>query len=253
MPLAWSAATYGRHAAPRQRPALDLLARVDFDDARTVVDLGCGSGALFSALRARFPDARITGVDLSPDMLSKAAEVDPAAELVEADAGTWRPRERVDLILSNAALHWLPDHARLLPELLACCRVLAVQVPANFAAPSHRLIRELLAEHGLADIQLGDHTLPAERYHAILLAAGATVDLWETIYHHELAGPDPVLEWLRGTTLLPVHAALGGADSPAGLCFEQALGERLRAAYPPDAMGRTLFPFRRLFFVATTR
>jgi trans-aconitate 2-methyltransferase len=251
----WSPERYARHAAPRLRPALDLLARVPLETAATAVDLGCGAGALFPALRARFPDARLIGVDLSPAMLAKARVVDPEAELVEADAGAWRPERPVDLIIANAALHWVLDHARLLPELLRRCRVLAVQVPANFAAPSHRAIHQLAGEppwrERLAGLQLGDHVLSPAAYHAVLSRAGAAVDLWETIYHHELGGAEPVLDWLRGTTLLPVHTALGGAGTEEAQAFERALGQRLAAAYPAGEAGVTLFPFRRLFVVAS--
>jgi trans-aconitate 2-methyltransferase len=240
---------------PRLRPALDLLARVPLEHAGSVVDLGCGAGALFPALVARFPEARITGVDVSPAMLAKARSADERVELVEADAATWRPQAPVDLIIANAALHWVPGHERLLPDLFRHCRVLAVQVPSNFAAPSHRLIQELAREpawrHALAGLQLGDHVLEPAAYHALLTGAGASVDLWETIYHHVLTGEDPVLDWLRGTTLLPVHAALGGADSTQTKAFEQELGARLRLAYPAGPGGVTLFPFKRLFFVAS--
>jgi trans-aconitate 2-methyltransferase len=255
----WSAERYARHAGPRLRPALDLLARVEIEHAERVVDLGCGAGALFPALRARFPGAALTGVDSSPAMLAKARDADAGATLVEADAASWRPAGPVDLIVANALLHWLPDHEGLVPDLLRRCRALAVQVPANFDAPSHRLVRELMGEppwaERLAGIRLGDNLLPPARYHALLTAQGAiAVELWETIYWHALDGPDPVLDWLRGTTLLPIQAALAGAGTAAAdtEAFERALGERLRAAYPADAKGVTLFPFRRLFFVATT-
>jgi trans-aconitate 2-methyltransferase len=252
--LAWSPEQYGCFAAPRLRPGLDLLARVPLgEDARTVVDLGCGAGALFPALRVRFPKARLVGVDLSPEMLAKAAAADPRAELVRADAATWRPVEPVDLVLANASLHWVPDHERLLPDLLRCTRVLAVQVPLNFASSSHRLTLELAAEPPWAErlegLELGEHVLEPAAYHALLRGAGADVDLWETIYHHVLAGPDPVLAWLKGTALLSVAAALGDA-MPA---FEQALASRLAVAYPSDASGITLFPFRRLFLIAVSR
>ena len=189
----WSAERYGRHAGPRLRPALDLLGRVELHDARTVVDLGCGAGALFPALRARFPEAAITGVDTSPAMLAKARKLDPDVSLIEADVASWRPERPVDLIVANALLHWLPDHERLLPDLLHSCRVLAVQVPSNFDAPSHRLIRELMAEPPwsarLGSVRLGDSLLPAPPCHAILTAATASADLWETTYFHALSGP----------------------------------------------------------------
>lgn len=251
--LAWSPEQYGRHAAPRLRPGLDLLARVPLgEEARAVVDLGCGAGALFPALRGRFPEARLLGVDLSPEMLAKARAADSEAELILADAALWRPSEPVDLILANALLHWVPGHERLLPDLLRHCRVLAVQVPANFTAPSHRLILELAAEPPWRDrlegLALGEHVLEPAAYHTILSAAGAEVGMWETTYHHALRGPDPVLTWLKGTALLPVQAALAEA-MPA---FERALATRLAAVYPADGSGITLFPFRRLFLVAVT-
>lgn len=255
--LGWSPDAHARHAGPRLRPALDLLARVPLDPATVtgLVDLGCGAGALFPALRARFPEARVTGVDLSPEMLRRARAADPKVRLVEADFRDWRPPRPVDLIVANAVLHCIPIQRRLLPELLRACRVLAFQVPDNFHAPSHRLVEELMREPAWRDrlgyVRLGDCVLTPWRYREILVEAGAaTVEMWQTTYFHELTGEDPVLGWLRGTTLLPVHAALGGPASAAVGRFENELGERLRRAYVPSADGVTLFPFQRLFLVA---
>jgi trans-aconitate 2-methyltransferase len=256
MTLSWSPERYARHAGARLRPALDLLAHVPLEHADSVVDLGCGAGALFPALRRRFPQARLTGVDVSAAMLAGAAEADPDVELVDGDAASWRPDRPADLIVANAALHWVPDHRRLIPDLLRHCRVLAVQVPDNFASPAYRLIREVMTlppwAERLAGIGMGDHVLPAAAYVALLREAGAAVDLWQTIYHQQLTGADAVLDWVSGTTLLPVQAALGGAGAAANLAFEAALAERLRGAYPADAGGTVLFPFQRLFFVAST-
>ncbi len=254
--MRWEPGQYGRFAGPRLRPGLDLLARVPLEGAtRSVVDLGCGSGALFPALRARFPEAELAGVDSSPEMLAQARGADADATLVEADAATWRPDGPVDLIFSNAVLHWLPDHAALLPRLLRHCRVLAVQMPANFGAPSHRLVGEIAARPRwaarLGGVRPGEHVLEPAAYRRLLAPLAAEVDLWETVYWHVLEGADPVLEWVRGTTLLPVFAELGGAaasDEARAFTAEYALA--LRSAYPPEPDGRTLFPFRRLFLVA---
>ena len=99
------------------------------------------------------------------------------AELVEADVARWRPQAPVDLILANASLQWLGDHERLLPDLLRHCRVLAVQLPDNFDAPSHRLLRETMASgprtERLAGMVMGDRILRPERYLAVLRAHGA--------------------------------------------------------------------------------
>jgi trans-aconitate 2-methyltransferase len=254
--MLWEPGQYARFAGPRLRPGLDLLARVPLEgEARHVVDLGCGTGALLPALRARFPEAGLTGVDNSPEMLARARGVDPDATLVEADAAGWSPEGPVDLIFSNAVLHWLPDHAALLPRLLRSCRVLAVQMPANFEAPSHRLVGEIAARprwaSRLGGIRPGEHVLPLAEYRRLLAPLAAEVDLWETVYWHVLEAADPVLEWVRGTTLLPVLAALGGAASNEARAFTAEYAEALRSAYPPEPDGRTLFPFRRLFLVAT--
>lgn len=256
--MRWQPEQYGRFAGPRLRPGLDLLARVPLEDAGRVVDLGCGSGALFPALRNRFPGAELVGVDSSPEMLAQASRADPGAVLVEADAATWRPDRPVDVIFSNALLHWVPDHARLLPALLGCCRALAVQVPANFGAPSHRLIGEIAARPRWAGrldgVRLGEHVLGLAAYRRLLAPLAGEVDVWETTYWHVLEGVDPVLEWVKGTTLLPVLAALGGASGEDARAFTAEYAEGLRAAYPPETDdGRTLLPFRRLFLVAAAR
>jgi trans-aconitate 2-methyltransferase len=182
--MRWEPGQYGRFAGPRLRPGIDLLARVPLEGAASVVDLGCGSGALFPALRARFPGAELTGVDNSPEMLAQAHRVDEGATLVEADAASWRPdRPPVDVIFSNALLHWVPDHAKLLPALLGSCRVLVVQMPANFAAPSHQLIGEIAARPRWVDrlggIRLGEHVLGLPAYRRLLAPLAAEVDLVE--------------------------------------------------------------------------
>ena len=256
--MRWEPGQYGRFAGPRLRPGIDLLARVPLEGAASVVDLGCGSGALFPALRARFPGAELTGVDNSPEMLAQAHRVDEGATLVEADAASWRPdRPPVDVIFSNALLHWVPDHAKLLPALLGSCRVLAVQMPANFGAPSHRLVGEVAARPRwaarLGGVRPGEHVLEPAAYRRLLAPLAEGVDLWETVYWHVLEGADPVLEWVKGTTLLPFLVTLGGAAGDDARAFTAEYALALRAAYPPEPDGRTLFPFRRLFLVAVAR
>jgi trans-aconitate 2-methyltransferase len=230
------------------------MARIERGDIRSIVDLGCGDGALLPFLRRRWPAADLTGVDLSPAMLEAARAVDPELRLVEADAASWRPASPVDLIFSNAALHWVADHDRLLPELLSSCGMLAVQMPHNDEAPSHRLLRELAAEPPWRDRlgpgALARHVQDAAAYLRLLELLATRVEIWETIYYQSLTGSAPVLEWVRGTTLLPVYRALGGRQSPLSRAFEEAYAARLAAAYPADERGVTLFPFRRLFLIA---
>jgi trans-aconitate 2-methyltransferase len=219
------------------------------------VDLGCGTGELTQRLLGRWPDAHITGVDNSPDMLAAAAQraVEGKLRFVEGDLATYTPDEPLDLIVSNAAFHWVPDHGPLLARLvrrLAPGGTLAVQMPANFDAASHMLLGETIADGPWA-ARLAGKTLrpgvhPLGFYAEKLLEAGLDIDAWETVYLHLLPGDDAVLNWVKGTALRPVLALLEPRETGQ---FTAAYAARLRAAYPRSSHG-TLFPFRRIFFVA---
>ena len=250
-PTAWDPTRYLTYADERGRPFLDLLARVGAADPREVVDLGCGPGNLTRLLADRWPDAHVTGVDSSPQMVARAREV-PGIEAREADLRDWRPDRPVDVLVSNATLQWVPDHLGLLRDLVAAVTPggwLAIQVPANFDEPSHTLRRELEAEPAYA-AHTGDLQRPASHdpatYLDTLTGLGCTVDAWETTYLHVLTGDDPVFTWVSATSARPVLAAL-----PDGLReqFVVELKRRLREAYPAGPDGVVL-PFRRVFAVA---
>lgn len=239
----------------RTRPALDLLARVPVERADVVYDLGCGPGNSTSPLKARWPEARVTGVDSNPAMLEKARTGHPGLMFEHGDASVWSPAEPADVIFSNACIHWVPDHAGLLPRLLRSLKpggVLAIQQPNNFGNPSHTLIGEIAADDRyrarLEGKLLGDFVQDVRFYHDLLRPLAASVDIWETEYAQALTGEDPVLEWVRGTTLLPVQRELPEQDFAA---FTETYRARLREAYPMAGDGITLFPFRRMFIIAT--
>jgi len=259
----WDPRQYDRYAAERARPFADLLARIAPErEPRTVVDLGCGPGTLTATLAERWPRAAVTGVDSSPEMIARAASLVPSAggrlAFVEADLRDWTPPGPVDVVVSNAALQWVPGHLDLLPRLVATLApggVLALGVPGNFEAPSHRLLHQVREEEPWRDA-VGDAVAPhlagaagsadAATYLSVLATAGCRVDAWETTYLHVLDGDDPVLEWLRGTGARPTLAALPDGDRPG---FERRLAALLREAYPRREHG-TVLPFRRVFAVA---
>jgi trans-aconitate 2-methyltransferase len=251
--LTWQPERYLAFADQRTRAALDLLARVPLADSVRVADLGCGPGNSTALLAERWPGAAIIGVDSSPEMLAEARASGVRATWVEADIGAWTPDRPFDLIFANASLHLLEEHAALLPGLLDRLRaggVLAVQMPRNFEAPSHVLLRETARTGPWAERLAGAlerPVAPPEWYHDLLAPHVATLDIWQTEYLHVLEGADPVLSWTRGTVLRPVMQALDAAQYAA---FETAYTASLRAAYPRRPDGRTLFPFRRLFIVA---
>jgi trans-aconitate 2-methyltransferase len=253
----WDPAQYLRFADQRLRPALDLLSRIDVATPAEVYDLGAGTGNVTRLLKARWPEARVTGVDASPDMLAKAAADAPDIVWERADLAAWQPARPADVIYSNAALHWLGDHARIFPALasaLAPGGVLAVQMPRNFAAPSHTAIAEA-ARSGpwratLEPLLRSTPVAEPAFYFDVLGDHAAVVDIWETEYLQILDGEHPVKEWVKGTWLRPLLDAL---EEPARSRFEASYAGLVARAYPRRSDGRTLLPFRRLFIVATAR
>jgi len=249
----WNPGAYDRFRGLRLRPALDLLAQVPALPAGDVVDLGCGSGAAGPVLRARFPDRRLIGLDSSPAMLAEArgAGYD---QLAEGDIKGWVPERPPALIFSNAALHWLGDHARLMPALaglLAPGGVLAVQMPGNFLAPSHALLRAAAARlhpERVAQSPSLPPVLATDDYMRLLHPMGAVTG-WETTYIQRLdpveGGGHPVRAFTESTAMRPWLEGLSAAQAQA---FIQDYEGGLEMAYPREAGGFVLFPFRRVFF-----
>jgi trans-aconitate 2-methyltransferase len=254
--MKWDPAKYVQFGDYRDRPFFDLTGRVHADRPVQVVDLGCGPGNLTATLAERWPAADVVGLDSSAQMLAKAAAVadsTPSLRFELMDIADWIPSDQADVVVSNAALQWVAGHQDMMRKWLAVLHPgswFAMQVPGNFNAPSHALMRGLAGsprwEPKLRGVLRGGESVaePAE-YLGILLDAGFTADAWETTYQQVLAGPDPVLEWVRGTALRPVLAVLPPED---GAEFEAEYAALLREAYPPGVHG-TVFPFRRIFAV----
>ncbi|KNC18882.1 trans-aconitate methyltransferase [Arthrobacter sp. RIT-PI-e] len=252
--MRWNPGTYARYAGHRGRPFLDLLSRIDAEAPRTVVDLGCGPGELTEILARRWPGAEVTGIDSSEDMIAAARRRQVPANLRFASGDVRDHRtDGVDVIVSNAVLQWVPGHQDLLAggaRSLDPDGWVAVQVPGNFGAPSHALLREHAASPRWAAkldgvLRHEDAVGEPTDYLQVLLSAGLEADVWETTYQQVLEGEDAVLEWVRGTALRPVLTALSAED---GRDFETGYAELLRAAYPRTGHG-TVLGFRRIFAV----
>ncbi|MFB1481460.1 trans-aconitate 2-methyltransferase [Corallococcus sp. RDP092CA] len=253
----WSAAQYTRFEDERNRPIRDLLARLPTADVRRAADLGCGPGNSTELLRARLPTATVIGTDSSPDMLNAARKRLPDVRFDLGDIATWSDPGPYDVILANAVLQWVPDHATLLPALLqrlARGGSLAVQMPDNLEEPSHRLMRETASAGPWADKLEGAASArtvrhDADWYFRVLREAGATVDLWRTTYFHPLAGgAGAVVEWFKGSGLRPFLEPLDAAEKTGFLTRYQA---GIARAYPTLPDGTVLLPFPRLFLIAT--
>jgi trans-aconitate 2-methyltransferase len=254
----WDATQYLKYAEHRSRPFTDLLAQVRAQQPGRIVDLGCGPGHLTRLLAERWPSAQVVGIDNSPEMLEQAqplAQAQPGRlAFVQADLASWSPAEPVDLIVSNAALQWVGAHDTLLVHLAAMLEpagTLAVQLPYHFNDPAHLVIEETKRDPrwqaSLAGVGLHQQSVqPLLWYVARLHELGFAVDAWQTTYIHVLTGPNPVLEWFKGSALRPLLRHL---EPPRAAEFLEEVGRRLQAAYPPQGEV-TLLPFPRLFFVA---
>jgi trans-aconitate 2-methyltransferase len=250
---AWDPTRYLRFADERSRPFVELIDRVGVK-ARRIADLGCGPGHLTALLRARWPEAGIEGVDSSPEMIDHATNdnADPDVTYTQADLRDWTAEPPVDLIVSNAAFQWVPDHLEVLPRLADQVTPgggFAFSVPGNFDAPSHRLLDELAATEPFAG-HTRDRARPASHdpatYLGLFADRGWQVDAWETTYLHVLTGEDPVYTWISGTGARPVLQALPDELRPI---FVRRFKAALREAYPARVWG-TIMPFRRIFVVA---
>lgn len=254
---------YVQFESERTRPVRDLLAAVPATAVRRAIDIGCGPGNSTELLIAHVPQAQVSGLDASADMLDAARQRLPQTSFTLADIAQWsagaqRDTPGYDLILANAVLQWLPDHNTLFAQLvqrLASGGHLAVQMPDNLDEPAHRLLRDIAASGPWAQRLKGvERTarFDARHYYALFAPLCTRVEVWRTTYHHPLAGgPDAVVEWFKGSALRPFLAALASDDERAA--FTARYREAIAQAYPALADGTVLLPFPRLFIVATKR
>jgi len=254
----WDSRQYLKFANERSKPAIDLLACVTVDAPRTIADLGCGPGNSTALLHQRWPAAAIAGVDSSPQMLDAARSAHPDWTWQFGDIATWTPLAPCDVVFSNAALQWVPDHARVLPHLMtqvAPGGVLAVQIPAHLNSPVHQAMLAVARDPAWRDrIHAATTAISVESpsvYYDLLQPLASRIDLWVTEYQHVLDSPAAVIDWMRGTGLRPFLQAL--ADDAERARFEALLVAEVTTGYPRQADGRVLFPFRRLFMVAYRR
>jgi len=255
--MTWSARQYVAFEDERTRPVRDLLAAIPTRNVRVAVDIGCGPGNSTEVLRARFPNAAIAGLDSSADMLAAARKRLPDVRFDQVDIATWSDPGPFDVILANAVLQWLPDHARVIPALvgrLAAEGSLAMQMPDNLDEPAHVLMREVAANGpwssklaGVAGKRAARHG--ARWYYELLQPHCSSVDVWVTTYHHRLSGgANGVVEWFKGSGLRPFLDPLDDAERDAYL---ERYTRAVQQAYAPLPDGAVLLPFPRLFLVAT--
>ncbi len=256
MPI-WNPNQYLKFSDERTRPCRDLVHSIQLENPQQIMDLGCGPGNSAEVLRERWPDANITGLDSSEQMIMNARKRFPQGKWLQADIANWSASDPYDVIFSNAALQWLPDHERILPHLLKQVKLkgaFAFQVPANFHGTAHQLMRDLAGSehwrgHFREKIREWYVHEPAFYYDALAPHA-SRIDLWRSEYFHVLPGPEAIVEWYKGTGLRPFLDVLQQAEQEY---FLHDYLQLIENAFPRQANGQVLFPFLRLFVIAYRR
>lgn len=251
----WNAQHYLKFGDERTRPAADLVTRIRLDAPQRIVDLGCGPGNSTQVLRARWPEAKVLGVDNSPAMIDSARQKYPDQEWILADLADWSGDKPFDLVFSNAALQWIGDHCVLIPRLFTLVAeggALAFQIPSRTYAAVRVHILEISEDAAWRDRMNGPRTrLTMEYppvYYDVLAGHAAELDIWETEYFHVMESSDAIIDWMSSTGLRPFLAEL--LDESERQRFVSLLRARVVESYPQHIDGKVLFPFRRTFVLA---
>lgn len=253
----WNSSQYLKFANERTQPSIDLTARLGLDAPKTIIDLGCGPGNSTAVVARRFPDAAVTGLDNSAAMLATAAKTHPQWTWRESGIAEWAGTntEKFDLIFSNAALHWVADHAHSLPEIFASVApggALAFQVPHSLASAHQYCMRELpKSEKWRARFSAPPDAWQVEPvgfYYDLFAGLASRLELWLTDYIYVFDGVQGIVEWHKGAALLPFLKALPDEATRAEFIADYLAA--IAPHYPPQANGKVLLPFRRLFVIA---
>ena len=250
----WDPKQYLRFERERTQPCIDLVNRIDLAKVEYAVDVGCGPGNSTQVLAKCFPDAELLGVDSSQQMIDRALADYSEFQFEVADAAKWTSDRPCDVILSNACFQWLGNHEKLFPRLIDQLREggqLAVQMPRNFQSPTHKILRSLATSPPFsAKLDQREPYWVKEPgfYYDTLRPICSRVELWETEYVHVLDDHEAIIEWYKGTGMRPYLEPL---DADEQKRFIDRCREELIRAYPKQVDGRVLFPFLRIFIVAT--
>lgn len=252
----WNPSLYLKFHAERTQPSIDLVNRIRLESPSTIIDLGCGPGNSTEILFRQWTKAKVSGLDSSLKMIEKAREDFPGQEWIHADLALYIPAVKYDLIFSNAALQWIPDHEKLLPEIFSWLKPggqLAVQVPSNNESPLHLALLKVSKSRPWnkytrsCESQIVYHS--PEFYYGLLNNVSQSCEIWQTTYFHVLDSHKALIEWYRSTGMRTYLEKL--PDDNARAKFEMEVLKEASPSYPLQVNNKVLYPFQRLFFIAT--
>lgn len=244
--MKWDPTLYKRFLKERTQPAKDLIDHIQ-GRPTTILDIGCGPGNSTLLLAKKFPKASIFGIDSSKEMLSQAKILLPNITFLKADMTCLD--QHTALCFSNAALQWSDTPLQTLQKWASITLPkgqLAVQFPINFQEPTHVLIHKILKEKQFPDIKnIGENLPKPQAIQKVLHQEGfKEINIWDTIYYHQMTSYEDILTWMQGTALRPVASVLSDQQYDAFiLAYKQALFQ----AYP---LSPFIFPFARRFIWA---
>jgi len=250
----WNPNLYMQFRSERTQPSIDLVAKINSVEPKSIIDVGCGPGNSTQVLVNRWPKAKITGLDNSSAMIKKAAQDHPNQAWIVADALIYNPETEYDIVFSNAAVQWIPNHENLLKKfygMLSDNGIVAIQIPLFWDMPLGRIINEVAEDsrwkdqmEGVSDLfTIHDYSF----YYDHLAILFNSIDIWQTHYFHILDSHIAILEMMRSTGLKPF---LGALDNDSDINqFENKVLIGIEKAYRKQKNGKVLLPFKRLFFI----
>lgn len=252
----WNPNLYLKFEKERTQPVKDLISRIDKDQPLRIIDIGCGPGNSTRELQNKWPSAQITGLDSSPNMIEKAKKDLPDIEWIVGDAGgDLSYLGKFDIVFSNAAIQWIPNHERLLNKLFSMLKdegVLAIQIPNV-----NEMVINVAVENTAKDVKWQGYLnafdenmfydMP-EFYYDTMSNLTKEIYLWETFYYHVMSSHEEIINWYKSTGMKPFLDKL-----PTEVLkkeFENDVLNKIKKGYKIQRDGKVLFPFRRIFFIA---
>ena len=252
----WNPSQYLKFKNQRTQPTIDLVNRIDVEQPKRIIDIGCGPGNSTAILQNCWPNAEVFGLDNSPAMLEKAKTDLPSVEFSLKDTSDdLTVLGEFDVVFSNAALQWMPSHETLIQRLFNLVSdggVLAVQVPFARDLPIYITIREMIQkvhwESYFKEPPLYPKHYDYHHFYEIISEISSEIEIWQTEYVHEMDSHEAIMEWYKGSGMLPYLEMLPVDMAREEFCMEYL--HHLTKKYPVESNGKVLLPFPRIFFIA---